>query len=91
MFQGKTVFRGGFGIYHGAAQNDDLNAGFESDTFRVSVLPPQSDRVPDCCRCNLLYEQTAPDFSTIPSTNRRTTPAVYSAEDGATYTLKPGA
>jgi len=34
---GKTVFRSGFGIYHGAAQNDDLNAGLESDTFRVSV------------------------------------------------------
>ena len=34
---GKTVFRSGFGIYHGAAQNDDLNAGLESDTFRVLV------------------------------------------------------
>jgi len=31
------VFRAGFGIYHGAAQNDDLNAGLESDTFRFSV------------------------------------------------------
>src|ERR1017187_5047136 len=29
---GKTVVRAGFGIYHGAAQNDDLNAGLESDT-----------------------------------------------------------
>jgi len=36
-FQGKTVIRAGFGIYHGAAQNDDLNAGLESDTFRASV------------------------------------------------------
>jgi len=27
--QGKTVFRAGFGIYRGAAQNDDLNAGLE--------------------------------------------------------------
>jgi hypothetical protein len=33
----KTVIRTGFGIYHGAAQNDDLNAGLESDTFRVLV------------------------------------------------------
>ena len=33
----KTVIRSGFGIYHGAAQNDDLNAGLESDTFRVLV------------------------------------------------------
>jgi hypothetical protein len=34
---GKTVFRTGFGIYHGAAQNDDLNAGLESDTTRVLI------------------------------------------------------
>lgn len=37
---GKTVIRSGFGIYHGAAQNDDLNAGLESDTFRASVVGP---------------------------------------------------
>jgi hypothetical protein len=34
---GKTVIRTGFGIYHGAAQNDDLNASLESDTFRAKV------------------------------------------------------
>ncbi len=34
---GRTVIRAGFGIYHGAAQNDDLNAGLESDTFRASL------------------------------------------------------
>lgn len=37
---GKTVIRTGFGIYSGAAQNDDLNAGLESDTFRASVVSP---------------------------------------------------
>jgi len=37
---GKTVIRAGFGTYHGAAQNDDLNAGLESDTFRASVQAP---------------------------------------------------
>jgi hypothetical protein len=37
---GKTVIRAGAGIYHGAAQNDDLNAGLESDTFRASVVGP---------------------------------------------------
>ena len=37
---GKTVIRSGFGIYSGAAQNDDLNAGLESDTFRASVDAP---------------------------------------------------
>jgi Carboxypeptidase regulatory-like domain len=52
---GKTVFRAGFGIYHGAAQNDDLNAGLESDTFRVSVGNP-GPLVP-------AYEQLAPDLS----------------------------
>jgi hypothetical protein len=53
--QGKTVFRAGFGIYHGAAQNDDLNAGLESDTYRVTVGNP-GPLLP-------AYEQTAPDLS----------------------------
>ncbi|PYV29003.1 MAG: hypothetical protein DMG24_00365 [Acidobacteria bacterium] len=34
---GKTVIRSGFGIYHGAGQNDDLNAGLESDNTRLSL------------------------------------------------------
>ncbi|MGB7849221.1 MAG: TonB-dependent receptor [Candidatus Acidiferrum sp.] len=37
---GKTVIRSGFGIYSGAAQNDDLNAGLESDTFVASLNGP---------------------------------------------------
>ncbi|MGD0792869.1 MAG: TonB-dependent receptor [Terriglobales bacterium] len=52
---GKTVVRSGFGIYHGAAQNDDLNAGLESDTYRVSYN--QSTALLPA------YEQTAPDLS----------------------------
>jgi Carboxypeptidase regulatory-like domain/TonB dependent receptor-like, beta-barrel len=50
---GKTVIRAGFGIYHGAAQNDDLNAGLESDTYRVTVnqatplLPAYAQEYPD--------------------------------------------
>jgi hypothetical protein len=55
---GKTVFRTGFGIYHGAAQNDDLNAGLESDTFRVSV----NSRTP----LSPAYEQTTPDLTGAP-------------------------
>ena len=52
---GKTVIRAGFGIYHGAAQNDDLNAGLESDTYRVKV----NQSVP----LDPAFEQTVPDFS----------------------------
>jgi hypothetical protein len=57
---GKTVIRAGFGIYHGAAQNDDLNAGLESDTYRVTVnqaTPVQA-----------AYEQEIPDLSAVPAT-----------------------
>ncbi|MGB7023842.1 MAG: TonB-dependent receptor [Candidatus Acidiferrales bacterium] len=61
---GKTVFRAGFGIYHGAAQNDDLNAGLESDTFRVSIVPP-SGSIP----LIPAYEQAIPDLSSFTGTN----------------------
>ena len=53
---GKTVIRTGFGIYHGAAQNDDLNAGLESDTFRVSINQTPLPLI-------AAYEQTSPDLS----------------------------
>jgi hypothetical protein len=59
---GKTVFRAGFGIYHGAAQNDDLNAGLESDTYRVTVNPPSSGLFP----LEAAYQQSAPDLSGLP-------------------------
>jgi hypothetical protein len=60
MFRGKTVIRSGFGIYHGAAQNDDLNAGLESDRETAFVhLDPTGSGTP------LLpaYQQTNPDLS----------------------------
>ena len=50
---GNTVIRAGFGIYHGAAQNDDLNAGLESDTFRATInqsiplIPAYEQEIPD--------------------------------------------
>lgn len=59
VWQSKTVIRAGFGIYHGAAQNDDLNAGLESDTFRVKV----NQSIP----LDPAYEQTTPDLSNVPS------------------------
>jgi len=54
-FNGKTVFRAGFGIYHGAAQNDDLNAGLESDTYRVTFNQTTA--------LEPAYEQLIPDLS----------------------------
>jgi hypothetical protein len=56
-YHGKTVFRAGYGIYHGAAQNDDLNAGLESDTFRILVNSTTQLRPP--------YAQQDPDLSAI--------------------------
>jgi len=41
-FHGKTVLRGGFGIYHGAAQNDDRNAALESDRTDTSYQVSQN-------------------------------------------------
>jgi hypothetical protein len=57
---GKTVVRAGFGIYHGAAQNDDLNAGLESDTFRVRV---KSSGTP--LTVIPAFQQTDPDLSSV--------------------------
>jgi hypothetical protein len=61
---GKTVIRAGFGIYTGAAQNDDLNAGLESDRYTAFVnLDPSGPGTP------LLpaYQQTVPDLSGLGS------------------------
>jgi hypothetical protein len=60
LLHGKTVIRTGFGIYHGAAQNDDLNAGLESDTFRATVTPtPPATGIP----LSPAFEQETPDLS----------------------------
>jgi hypothetical protein len=60
---GNTVIRTGFGIYHGAAQNDDLNAGLESDTFRVSFKPA----TPADGALQPGWQQEMPDLSTLPA------------------------
>jgi hypothetical protein len=63
VFHGKTVIRGGFGIYHGAAQNDDLNAGLESDRFTAFLnLNPSGPGIP----LQPAYQQTVPDLSGLP-------------------------
>jgi hypothetical protein len=64
VFNGKTVIRAGFGIYTGAAQNDDLNAGLESDRYTAYVnLDPSGPGTP------LLpaYQQAVPDLSALGS------------------------
>jgi outer membrane receptor protein involved in Fe transport len=64
---GKTVVRTGFGIYHGAAQNDDLNAGLESDTFRVLVNdfnPPPNCATP-CPNLQTQFQQRDPTFTGV--------------------------
>jgi len=69
-YHGKTVFRAGYGIYHGAAQNDDLNAGLESDTFRLLVNNPNPPNCPppgtiDCANLQPQYAQQDPNLSAI--------------------------
>jgi hypothetical protein len=71
--QGKTVIRAGFGIYHGAAQNDDLNAGLESDTFRVRV----NQTIP----LSPAYEQTAPDLSGLNTQKQAAHPRALQRQD----------
>ncbi len=80
---GNTVFRGGFGIYHGAAQNDDLNAGLESDTFRVLVNNFGTCNAPIYCP-NLLseFQQQDPTFSGLSSLSKQAShPRALQRED----------
>jgi hypothetical protein len=61
-WNGTTVIRAGFGIYTGAAQNDDLNAGLESDRYTLFLnLNPTGPGTP------LLpgYQQEVPDLSPL--------------------------
>jgi len=71
--RGKTVFRAGFGIYHGAAQNDDLNAGLESDTFRVKVNQSVA--------LSPAFEQTTPDLSSVSAQKQASHPRALQRED----------
>jgi len=64
MLHGKTVIRSGFGIYHGAAQNDDLNAGLESDRYTAYLnLNPTGPGTP----LEPAYQQFIPDLSGLSS------------------------
>jgi hypothetical protein len=58
-FHSKEVIRAGFGIYHGAAQNDDLNAGLESDRFTAFLNLPSGQGTPLLPQ----YQQAIPDLT----------------------------
>ena len=66
----KTVIRTGFGIYHGAGQNDDLNAALESDAYqRVqigSANVPARFAISSLDAPNLAYPV---DLSTLPASS----------------------
>lgn len=70
---GKTVIRTGFGIYHGAAQNDDLNAGLESDTFRLLVnnFGNCTSASGICPNLQSQFEEQDPTFSGLSSASKQ--------------------
>jgi hypothetical protein len=66
---GKTVIRGGYGIYHGAAQNDDLNAALESDRFTLeAAFNPSGAGTPLLPQ----YQQEIPDLTPLANQTTRT-------------------
>ena len=65
---GKTVIRGGFGIYHGAAQNDDLNAGLESDRYTLEASFTSGQGTPLLPQ----YQQEIPDLTPLADSTTRT-------------------
>ncbi|HYA61929.1 MAG TPA: TonB-dependent receptor [Candidatus Sulfotelmatobacter sp.] len=69
-FNGRTVVRGGFGIYHGAAQNDDRNAALESDRSDTQFVVGQGN--PPLDQSQLFfspdYLQKPPNFNFPPGT-----------------------
>jgi len=80
---GKTVLRTGFGIYHGAAQNDDLNAGLESDTFRVLVNSFSCTSNPPLTICPNLqtqFQQLDPTFAGLTGSKQANHPRALQRE-----------
>jgi Carboxypeptidase regulatory-like domain/TonB dependent receptor len=59
---GKTVIRSGFGIYHGAAQNDDLNAGLESDNTRIQAVQGEDGIAPGALNYGPGFLDNPPNF-----------------------------
>jgi len=68
QFKGKTVVRAGFGIYHGAAQNDDRNAALESDRTENQYIVGQGGLTQSDVFFQPSYLQNPPDFNIPAST-----------------------
>jgi hypothetical protein len=68
-FKGKTVVRAGFGIYHGAAQNDDRNAALESDRTETKFVVGQG--IPPLPQSAVFFQpgylQKPPDINIDPA------------------------
>ena len=64
---GKTLLRGGFGIYSGAAQNDDRNAALESDRIDTKYVAGTSSTGVDCgLQFNTGYLDNPPNLNLPP-------------------------
>jgi Carboxypeptidase regulatory-like domain/TonB dependent receptor len=63
---GKTVIRSGFGIYHGAAQNDDRNAALESDRTDTKYVAGVSVVCDQGLQFNPGYLENPPNFNLPP-------------------------
>jgi hypothetical protein len=59
---GRTVVRAGFGIYHGAAQNDDRNAALESDRTDNQYVSGQGGAPSTGINFTPSFLQNPPDF-----------------------------
>ena len=67
-FNEKTVVRAGFGIYHGAAQNDDRNAALESDRTENQYVVGQAGLTQNEVFFQPGYLQKPPNFNIPAST-----------------------
>jgi hypothetical protein len=63
---GKTVVRAGFGIYSGAAQNDDRNAALESDRTDTKYVSGVSSTCDKALQFGPGYLETPPNFNLPP-------------------------
>ena len=80
-FHDKTVVRVGYGIYSGAGQNDDLNAGLESNTTRTQLT---SANVPNLSFPITPFLALASTAGRVPRALQRDRRDLYAEEWGLT-------